>query len=350
MSIKEIDKMFREKIENGKVTHAETEVYAIQIGKEYSEAIKNVISSGKYEGDELSDKIYDLLISDRENVNIFATKVQQILNDKNGIGLKPIEPVGGDLRIHDLVEAITSAETKEKSIEMAKEPVVTLSQAFADNYQRANYEFHGESGLNPVIKRVLTGRGCDWCKSLAGTYKYPVSNKEVFRRHQRCRCIVIYEPQKGKAQDVHTKKWYSEETKDAYKASKMLEDQQENGPVGGPKDSAGRLDQYGHLWQKESFSEILDRFAEGSDPVPGRGAGKLVYTSGDGRYNVVYDTVTNYFRIVDSSLPGNNTRRKYVGLNGENMNNIEINGKIRGRTKAEYEAATHFLNSDIWGE
>ena len=35
-----------------------------------------------------------------------------------------------------------------------------------------------------------------------------------------------------------------------------------------------------------------------------------------------------------------------VKLEGNPMENITINGKKRGRTKAEYESATHFLNLD----
>ena len=32
--------------------------------------------------------------------------------------------------------------------------------------------------------------------------------------------------------------------------------------------------------------------------------------------------------------------------NGNDMNNIVVNGKIRGRTKEEYEQATHFIYED----
>ncbi|MDD6201372.1 MAG: hypothetical protein PUB13_00270 [Lachnospiraceae bacterium] len=53
----------------------------------------------------------------------------------------------------------------------------------------------------------LHGGCCEWCRALAGTYSYPDVPKDVYRRHQRCRCIVEYYPGNGKRQNVHSKKW-----------------------------------------------------------------------------------------------------------------------------------------------
>jgi len=69
-----------------------------------------------------------------------------------------------------------------------------------------NAEFHYKSGMSPKIIRKETGKCCKWCKNLVGTYRYPDVPKDVYRRHQNCRCTVEYIPKKGVRQDVHTKK------------------------------------------------------------------------------------------------------------------------------------------------
>ena len=77
-------------------------------------------------------------------------------------------------------------------------------------------EYFKEFGLEEKIIRVSgggavrTSKGrkyeipCEWCSSLAGTYNYPGTPKEVFQRHEYCRCAVTYSTAK-KRQDVWSK-------------------------------------------------------------------------------------------------------------------------------------------------
>ena len=47
---------------------------------------------------------------------------------------------------------------------------------------------------------------------LAGVYNYPDVPEDVYRRHNNCRCQVIYDPKDGsRKQDVHDKKRILEE-------------------------------------------------------------------------------------------------------------------------------------------
>ncbi|CAG7589950.1 hypothetical protein PEPTYR26121_01104 [Peptoniphilus tyrrelliae] len=45
-------------------------------------------------------------------------------------------------------------------------------------------------------------------------YEYPDVPKDVYRRHQRCKCTVDYLPGDGRKQDVHTKKWIDADKND----------------------------------------------------------------------------------------------------------------------------------------
>ena len=41
---------------------------------------------------------------------------------------------------------------------------------------------------------------CQWCKSLSGTFDYQAvraSGSDVYKRHESCRCVVTYIPDKG---------------------------------------------------------------------------------------------------------------------------------------------------------
>ena len=56
---------------------------------------------------------------------------------------------------------------------------------------------------------------------------------------------------------------------------------------------------------------------------------------------MVYDKNGKYFRIEDITKNG---KRRYIDMYGNDVSNITVNGKTRGRTKEEYESATHFNN------
>ena len=62
-------------------------------------------------------------------------------------------------------------------------------------------------------------------------------------------------------------------------------------------------------------------------------------------YEIVEDKYFNYFIIRNKTYSGKK-HNSYVEINGENMNNINIIGKIKGASKEEKARLTHFVNSD----
>ncbi len=104
-----------------------------------------------------------------------------------------------------------------------------------------------------------------------------------------------------------------------------------------------RAEKYSENWKAESLQNAIDRFAKGSNGVVNSEKGKIIYTSLDGKYSVVYDYNGDYFRIEDNTKTG---KRRYVDIDGNDVSNITISGKTRGRTRDEYERETHFNNSD----
>ncbi len=93
--------------------------------------------------------------------------------------------------------------------------VITQSKSYVAESIRRNVEFQGKAGLSPKVIRTSSGKCCDWCDQVKGTYEYPDVPKDVYRRHRACTCNVYYYPGDGKRQNVHSKQWYSDESSKA---------------------------------------------------------------------------------------------------------------------------------------
>ncbi len=112
---------------------------------------------------------------------------------------------------------------------------------------------------------------------------------------------------------------------------------------GGGKD---RADKYESNWTKLSLEETVKKFVPNAkqEVTP---SGKINFTSDSSNYSVCYDTEGDYFRIERKDLKG---KRRYTDTEGNNVSNITVNGKTRGRTTEEYESMTHFKNIDKDGD
>ena len=88
-----------------------------------------------------------------------------------------------------------------------KTAMENFSQAVVDATLQENVDFQGRAGLSPRIIRRSESGVCKWCRALAGVYDYPDVPRDVYRRHENCRCVVEYDPDTGKRQNVHTKVW-----------------------------------------------------------------------------------------------------------------------------------------------
>ena len=136
-----------------------------------------------------------------------AAQVQNSLNRHAGLGLKALQPSPNENRATGLINKISSYDSYEKAEWLTGEPVVNYTQSAVEDTIRTNADAHFKAGLSPKIKRIATGNCCKWCRSLAGTYDYPVP-REIYRRHENCRCLVLYDPGDGKVQNAHTKATY----------------------------------------------------------------------------------------------------------------------------------------------
>lgn len=201
-------------LEAKKVTYKTANEFAIEIGEILSKALGAYISADKLPNGKMYYNIAQCLLMDvlgrnYELVSSYASDVQKNLNDKAKIGLKVQVPELNLDRIAGIVNRFSSEDNFEDVSWLLDEPIVNFTQSIIDDSIRKNAEFHHKAGLQPEIVRTSYFHCCEWCQEVQGNYKYPRVPKDVYRRHQHCRCIVDYDPKNGKTQNVWTKKWNS---------------------------------------------------------------------------------------------------------------------------------------------
>lgn len=86
--------------------------------------------------------------------------------------------------------------------------VENICQSFLDDWTRENARLSASAGLRATITREEVSKCCDWCHKLAGSYEYGTEPKDIYRRHDNCKCAVIFKRDKEPFQDVWTKKKY----------------------------------------------------------------------------------------------------------------------------------------------
>ncbi len=114
-------------------------------------------------------------------------------------------------------------------------------------------------GLKPKIIRRTTFKCCEWCDNLAGTYTYPDVPSDVYRRHENCRCTVIYDPADGSktVQDMRSKKWNENINEQKIKERlNILETQSKNGKIISGAKITNPNTKYANEWDSVYYEEI----------------------------------------------------------------------------------------------
>lgn len=200
---------FAELVKSGTATYKQANDYATWCGQFLSMAYEKNITSGILPDGKMYYNIADRILSEtltqnHELIAAAAEAVQTSLNKNADIGIKAIKPKLNKDRIRGLVEKISTADNFVDVAWVLAEPVVNFSRSVVDDAIKANVEFHGKSGLSAKIVRTPEAGACKWCRDIAGTYAYPDVPEDVYRRHDRCGCVVDYQPSNGKRKTVHS--------------------------------------------------------------------------------------------------------------------------------------------------
>ncbi len=195
-----------------KATYKTANEFAIEIGEILSEALStsltvDVLPDGKMYYNIAKRLLEDVLGRNYDIVSNYTASVQKELNTNAKIGLAVQIPSLNQDRIDGFINRLSSEETFDTIAWLVDEPIVNFTQSIVDDFIQSNAEFHHKAGLKPEIIRHALSDCCEWCQSIEGTYSYPNVPKNVYARHNRCRCTTEYDPKSGKKQDVWKKTW-----------------------------------------------------------------------------------------------------------------------------------------------
>ena len=94
------------------------------------------------------------------------------------------------------------------AIENAAAALENAASSIVTDYIKENVEYRASSGLNETIIREELASCCKWCHALAGEYEYGMEPSDIYRRHDNCKCVVLFRSAKG-YQNVWSKRQYS---------------------------------------------------------------------------------------------------------------------------------------------
>lgn len=220
-------------LEAKKATYANANDFAIEVGEILSKALTTSVTADKLPDGKMYYNIAKRLLEpvlqqNHELVADYSSKVQTILNEKAKISIaaQPVE-LNQD-RINGFIERFSREDKFDDVKWLLGDPIVNFTQSIVDDSIKKNAEFHAKAGLQPKIVRKTAGRCCKWCQSLAGSYNYPDVPKDVYRRHQNCRCTVDYKPGDGKKKNIWSKKITAESKNEREQRRQMNIDIRDN--------------------------------------------------------------------------------------------------------------------------
>lgn len=199
------------RIEKSEATYLDANEYAVEVGIILAEAFGEKVKSAYLPDGRMYYNIAKRLVEEtlKNNyalVSDYTVKVQEILNSKSRISLEAKRPTYNAKRVDGIIGRLANEEKYSDISWILKEPIIQFTQSVVDDAIRENASFHSDAGLSPKIIRRTSGKCCEWCQALVGTWEYGYEPQDVYRRHNNCRCTVDYYPGDGKKQNVWSKK------------------------------------------------------------------------------------------------------------------------------------------------
>ena len=209
-------KRIEEKINKKLAKLEDGHVYAEEIGDLLSGVLREKITAEKLPDGKLYWNIADrtvrpMLGQNHKLVNDTAEEIQAIQDEMDGVGLKAVRSEFPEERVRGLIDKMASESEVEKALQWLGEPIVNCTSSFFDGFVEENADFRHRSGMHETIERVATPGSCKWCQAVAGLHEYsPDMNRDVFRRHENCQCLVTFQSGR-KRQNVWSKELWEEE-------------------------------------------------------------------------------------------------------------------------------------------
>lgn len=268
----------RKRIAEGKATALDSFDYS----RICSEIMSAELEEAVLELDDREGVCTELLHDRYDDTNAAAAEIQEQLDRKNGLHLRPRKPAFPAERVQKIAHSLVEPGVPDEKIVRRAGSTATVSMSFHDDFVREQADFRSRAGLKCWITRVTDGKCCPWCSKYAGRYEYGEEPDDIYRRHDNCGCSVTFENGRQR-QDVWSKRTWEVPGKDAGAAEPTVlteeqarELEEKNQPeVLTPRAKSGTMEselgtfrarlQSDANMDREYYETIKARFSHGSD-------------------------------------------------------------------------------------
>lgn len=193
------------RVKKGIATYTDANHYAQDVGKALSEVLREYLPEALEDG-QLYRAAAEVLVEQpmvraAKDVGKVAAEIQTAMNGNAGIGMNAIVPDINMDQVEGIVTGLCNAENLDNVVDQFCDQVGNFLEGYVDDFVRENAGFQSGAGLTVLVKRIATGKCCEWCQSLAGTYLYDEvrdRGNDIWKRHRNCHCQIIYDPQGSK--------------------------------------------------------------------------------------------------------------------------------------------------------
>ncbi len=197
--------------------------YSARVGRYLAEAIAANVTEDALPGGRLYYNIAESILepslrTNYELVNDTAAEVQRLLDERQGLRIKPARADYPEERVQTVIGAASEEGIEfDRALRRMTSPAENITQSFADDFMQANAAQRSRAGFDTFIERQGGLNCCPWCAGLVGVFAYPKGlPKEVFARHDNCTCSVTYGTKGGARQHVWSKQTWSSEQEREY--------------------------------------------------------------------------------------------------------------------------------------
>lgn len=203
------------RIRDGTPRATDSHRYAERLGEILAASYKKVIREDDLPNGRMYYNIANRIIKPplRTNYDMVmetSEDIQKAIDVSDGLGIGTIAPDFPEARVDGLIDKLSDPENDfVRIIYWLGEPIVNNTEAFADDFVRANADLRSKMGLTETITRISAPGCCEWCDAMAGSYMYGEHPREIFQRHEYCRCTVTHQTSKGERINVWSKKTWA---------------------------------------------------------------------------------------------------------------------------------------------
>jgi len=166
-----------------------TQIVARHIGEVMSDSIGEITDPV---GKELAARA--LLRDEYESINGVLGEVQAHIDEGLGIQLEPVKPAFPAERVAQAAHSLLDPTVTEQTIRRrARSTSENITNSFHDDFIEENARFRSRAGLKVYVERRTSGKCCPWCTEVAGRYLMSEQPEGLFRRHDNCDCVIIYD-------------------------------------------------------------------------------------------------------------------------------------------------------------